>query len=141
MNLPPLVLTFVALVPVVFTLPLKNASAVRSGKTIKYLRIRIKDIQIIDDLLIFGCYYYCNSSLSLDIPCKGIEVGRVRNNENPRLDELSGLVASRRYNSPSNYLLYSIEDSGNENVVYAINIDGALKGTNREIDVIILCEE
>ena len=74
------------------------------------------------------------------MPCKGIEVGRVRNNENPRLDELSGLVVSRRYNSPSNFLLYAIEDSGNENVVYAINIDGTLKGTNREIDVMKLCE-
>ena len=74
------------------------------------------------------------------MPCKGIEVGRVRNNENPRLDELSGLVVSRRYNSPSNYLLYSIEDSGNENVAYVINIDGTLKGTNKGNNVIKISE-
>ena len=73
-------------------------------------------------------------SLSLEKPCNGIEVGRVKNNKNPRLDELSGLVASRSYNSRSNFLLYSIEDSENENAVYAINIDGTLKGAHREID-------
>ena len=48
---------------------------------------------------------------------------------------------SRLYNSPSNFILYAIEDSGNENVVYVINKDGTLKGTNRVIDVIKLCKE
>ena len=50
-------------------------------------------------------------------------------------------MASRRYNLPSNSLFYAIEDSGNENVVYVINIDGTLKGKGREFDLIKLCEE
>ena len=61
-----------------------------------------------------------------DRPCNGIEVGRVKNNENPRLEELSGLAESHRYKD----VFYSIEDSGNENVVYVINKNGTLKGLN-----------
>ena len=44
MNIPLLLLTFIALVQVVFMLPLKNASAVRSGKTLNELGIFIKYI-------------------------------------------------------------------------------------------------
>ena len=60
----------------------------------------------------------------LERPCNGIEVGRVRNSENPRLEELSGLAVSHRYND----IFYSIEDSGNDNVVYVLNKNGTLKG-------------
>ena len=56
MNLPLFVLTFVALVQVVFTLPLKNASAVRSGKTLEKFGILNNDIQIIFPVLIFEIY-------------------------------------------------------------------------------------
>ena len=49
------------------------------------------------------------------------------NNENPRLEELSGLAESNRFKD----VFYSIEDSQNENVVYVINKNGTLKGLNR----------
>ena len=62
----------------------------------------------------------------LDRSCDGIEVGRVTNNENPRLEELSGLAESNRFKD----VFYSIEDSQNENVVYVINKNGTLKGMN-----------
>ena len=49
------------------------------------------------------------------------------NNENPRLEELSGLAESNRFKD----VFYSIEDSQNENVVYVINKNGTLKGMNK----------
>ena len=49
---------------------------------------------------------------------------------------------SRRYNTSPDFLFYSIkdskyssEDSRNENVVYAINKDGTLKGRNTKFDL------
>ena len=56
-----------------------------------------------------------------DIPCDGTVVGRVKNNE---LNELSGLVESHRFPD----VFYSIEDSGNDPVVFVINKNGKLMG-------------
>ena len=53
--------------------------------------------------------------------CNGSVVGRVTN---PELNELSGLVESRRYSD----VFYSIEDSGNGNSVYAISKNGTVVG-------------
>ena len=50
-------------------------------------------------------------------------MGRVTN---PELNELSGLVESRRYSD----VFYSIEDSGNGNSVYAISKNGTVVGNN-----------
>ena len=57
----------------------------------------------------------------IDRPCNGTIVGRVTNN---KLNELSGLVESHRFPG----VFYSIEDSGNGNVVYVINKNGTVRG-------------
>ena len=56
-----------------------------------------------------------------DRPCNGTIVGRVTNK---KLNELSGLVESHRFPG----IFYSIEDSGNQNVVYVFNKNGTLRG-------------
>ena len=56
--------------------------------------------------------------------CNGLVVGRVIN-----LNELSGLVESHRYPD----VFYSIEDSRNENTVYAISKNGTILGNENVI--------
>ena len=63
----------------------------------------------------------CKLLFTLDRPCDGTVVGRVQNNE---LNELSGLVESHRFPD----IFYSIEDSGNDPVVFVINKNGTLRG-------------
>ena len=59
--------------------------------------------------------------LFTDRPCNGTTVGRVTNK---KLNELSGLVESHRFPG----IFYSIEDSGNKNIVYVLNKNGTLRG-------------
>ena len=56
-----------------------------------------------------------------DRPCNGTIVGRVTNN---KLNEISGLVESHRF--PGTF--YSIEDSGNKNIVYVFHKNGTVRG-------------
>ena len=56
--------------------------------------------------------------------CNGLIVGRIIN-----LNEMSGLVESHRYSD----VFYSIEDSGNENTVYAISKNGTILGNKNVI--------
>ena len=81
-------------------------------------------------------FFIYNILWYLDRSCDGIEVGRVTNNENPRLEELSGLAESNRFKD----VFYSIEDSQNENVVYVINKNGTLRGMQRRFDHTIITQ-
>ena len=105
----------IVLFPVLFYLVNGNGNSNIINYHISYEKVIHKILILITETMFL---------LYLDRSCDGIEVGRVTNNENPRLEELSGLAESNRFKD----VFYSIEDSQNENVVYVINKNGTLRG-------------
>ena len=68
------------------------------------------------------CYYRNDRKFTpTGTSCIGNAVGRV---QDPRLQELSGFVASHQYPD----VFYSIEDSLNDDFVYVIHKNGTLLG-------------